>query len=219
MTADSDGFLGRWARRKALARSGAELPPEPEPASPAAPLSAAGRPLVLAGADSAALPAPEVAAPPPAPAEPEPPAPTLADAQQLTPASDFRPFVARAVAPEVRNAAFRKLFADPHFNLMDGLDIYIDDYSRPDPLPLAVARELLAAQFPRQPAERALQDAAVPACEAQAAAAAGADQAPVPDASLPRAQAARNGTGPSAGAEPASTDGARRDHLSTDPQE
>jgi hypothetical protein len=39
------------------------------------------------------------------------------------------------VAPEVKNAAFKKLFADPHFNVMDGLDIYIDDYSKPDPLP------------------------------------------------------------------------------------
>ena len=29
LTAESDGFLGRWARRKALARSGAELPPSP----------------------------------------------------------------------------------------------------------------------------------------------------------------------------------------------
>ncbi len=83
---------------------------------------------------------------------PTPPPPTLQEAQQLTPASDFRPFVARAVAPEVRNAAFKQLFTDPHFNLMDGLDIYIDDYSRPDPLPLAVARELLAAHFPSPPA-------------------------------------------------------------------
>ncbi|OGB71019.1 MAG: hypothetical protein A2486_07915 [Burkholderiales bacterium RIFOXYC12_FULL_65_23] len=60
--------------------------------------------------------------------------------------------MARAVAPEVRNAAFKQLFTDPHFNVMDGLDIYIDDYSKPDPLPLAVARELLAAHFPPAPA-------------------------------------------------------------------
>jgi hypothetical protein len=86
------------------------------------------------------------------PAAPAPPPPTLQEAQQLTPASDFRPFVARAVAPEVRNAAFKQLFTDPHFNVMDGLDIYIDDYSKPDPLPLAVARELLAAHFPPAPA-------------------------------------------------------------------
>ncbi len=46
--------------------------------------------------------------------------------------SDFKPFVAKNVAPEVKNAAFKKLFADPHFNVMDGLDTYIDDYSKSD---------------------------------------------------------------------------------------
>jgi hypothetical protein len=33
----------------------------------------------------------------------------------------------------VRNAALKKLFTDPHFNVMDGLDVYIDDYGKPDP--------------------------------------------------------------------------------------
>ena len=140
MTAESDSFLGRWARRKAQARSGAPLPPEPESA-----LSAPVSPL----APPAASTGPAGPVVPPVPA---PPPPTLQEAQQLTPASDFRPFVARAVAPEVRNAAFKQLFTDPHFNVMDGLDIYIDDYSKPDPLPLAVARELLAAHFPPAPA-------------------------------------------------------------------
>ena len=36
---------------------------------------------------------------------------------------------------DVKRAALRKLFTDPHFNVMDGLDIYIDDYSKPDPMP------------------------------------------------------------------------------------
>ena len=168
MTAESDGFLGRWARRKSQARSGATLPPEPEsssPVSPATPAAPAGRPPVQPSSAGLATPTPSGlaadSAPSPGsagpagqvePAAPAPPPPTLQDAQQLTPASDFRPFVARAVAPEVRNAAFKQLFTDPHFNVMDGLDIYIDDYSKPDPLPLAVARELLAAHFPPAPA-------------------------------------------------------------------
>ena len=42
---------------------------------------------------------------------------------------------ARDVAPDVKNAAMKKLFADPHFNVMDGMDTYIDDYSKPDPIP------------------------------------------------------------------------------------
>jgi hypothetical protein len=47
---------------------------------------------------------------------------------------------ARDVAPEVKNAAIKKLFADPHFNVMDGLDTYIDDYSKPDPIPPEMLR-------------------------------------------------------------------------------
>jgi hypothetical protein len=35
----------------------------------------------------------------------------------------------------VRRQALKTLFADPRFNVMDGLDVYIDDYSKPDPLP------------------------------------------------------------------------------------
>ena len=67
--------------------------------------------------------------------------------QVLTPASDFKPFMARGVTPDVRNAAVKKLFADPHFNVMDRLDIYIDDYSQPDPLPAAMLRQMASAQF------------------------------------------------------------------------
>ena len=35
----------------------------------------------------------------------------------------------------------KKLFSDPHFNVMDGLDTYIDDYGKPDPLPLVDAAQ------------------------------------------------------------------------------
>ena len=36
----------------------------------------------------------------------------------------------------------RKLFSDPHFNVMDGLDTYIDDYGKPDPIPESMLRQL-----------------------------------------------------------------------------
>lgn len=71
-------------------------------------------------------------------AEPDKPPPTLDDLAKLTPDSDFKPFVARGVDEEVRRSALKKLFADPHFNIMDGLDIYIDDYTKPDPIPPAM---------------------------------------------------------------------------------
>jgi hypothetical protein len=41
----------------------------------------------------------------------------------------------------------KKLFADPHFNVMDGLDIYIDDYSIPSPLSEQDLKKMVAAQF------------------------------------------------------------------------
>jgi hypothetical protein len=83
----------------------------------------------------------------------------LAEAEQLTPESDFTGFMARGVAPEVKNAAMKKLFADPHFNVMDRLDIYIDDYGLPDPLPLAMLRQMTSAKtlnlFDDEPQEAA----------------------------------------------------------------
>ena len=41
----------------------------------------------------------------------------------------------------------KKLFADPHFNVMDGLDIYIDDYSKSDPIPESMLRQMASAKF------------------------------------------------------------------------
>ena len=48
---------------------------------------------------------------------------------------------------DVRNAAMKKLFADPQFNVMDGLDIYIDDYSKSDPIPEAMLRAMTSSKF------------------------------------------------------------------------
>lgn len=74
------------------------------------------------------------------------PAPlTLADVDALGRDSDFAPFVSRQVDPRVRNAALKKLFSDPHYNVMDGLDIYIDDYSQLAPLPAPMLRRMASA--------------------------------------------------------------------------
>ncbi len=77
-------------------------------------------------------------------AEAEPP-PTLEDVAGLTRDSDYSRFIARSVQPEVKNAALAKLFTDPHFNVMDRLDVYIDDYGKPDPLPPGMLRQMLQA--------------------------------------------------------------------------
>lgn len=142
----ADGFLGRWSRRKQEAAAGRPLD-EPARPSTSAPTAAAA---ALPPSTSVTLPVPQpqpVQAPAPEAAAAEPPPPTLADAQALTPDADFKPFIARHVAPEVRNAALKKLFADPHFNVMDGLDVYIDDYSLPDPLAPSTLQKMASAQF------------------------------------------------------------------------
>jgi hypothetical protein len=135
----SEGFLGRWSKRKQEAR---EAAPERQAAPPVTP------PIPLPDDGAVALaPADRVPAAGAADDADAPPALTLADTESLTLASDFKPFLAQNVAPEVKNAAFKKLFADPHFNVMDRLDIYIDDYSIPSPLPESVLRQMASAKF------------------------------------------------------------------------
>lgn len=123
----ADGFLSRWSRRKEAVREG--KPVEQEPAQAPVPVVPA-----------AAAPQAEAAAP----AEPPP---TMDDVQALTPKDDFSRFVAPEVPADVKNAALKKLFTDPHFNAMDGLDVYIDDYGKPDPIPASMLKKLAASRF------------------------------------------------------------------------
>jgi hypothetical protein len=86
--------------------------------------------------------APEPAAPalgPGAPAATAPDLPpTLEEVAALGDGADFSRFVQPGVDEAVRRSAMKKLFSDPHFNVMDGLDIYIDDYNKFEPLPAAM---------------------------------------------------------------------------------
>jgi uncharacterized protein DUF3306 len=87
--------------------------------------------------------------PEPAPestADPEGPAPELPPLDTLTPESDYRVFFHPKVNEDVRRAALKKLFSDPRFNVMDGLDVYIDDYSKSEPIPAAMLAGLRQAQ-------------------------------------------------------------------------
>jgi hypothetical protein len=78
--------------------------------------------------------------------DPRSPPPELPPVDELTIDSDFRAFFHPKVDENLRRAALKKLFADPHFNVMDGLDVYIDDYSQPNPLPAAMLAGLKQAQ-------------------------------------------------------------------------
>ena len=110
-----DHFLSRWSKRKHAANRGEPLKDQAPPVA-----------TPPAAADAAALA--EAPSPPNAP-EPLPPV------DSLTPESDFAPFMKPEVDADLKRAALRTLFRDPRFNVMDGLDVYIDDYSKPDPLP------------------------------------------------------------------------------------
>ena len=138
----ADGFLDRWSRRKVDARKGeplADQVPTPRPLASDVPVPGANRQQQAdPEASRREFPATKQATLP---------APSLADVQALTAQSDFAPFMARGVTPAVRNAAMKKLFADPHYNVMDGLDIYIDDYTKTTPLTTAMIRTMTSAKF------------------------------------------------------------------------
>jgi hypothetical protein len=152
---EHSGFLSRWSRRKVRVREGVA---PPEPVAPV-PLPAPNRPSAAACEPATAPDAP-----------PAPPAPTLADVAALDHHSDYTRFVAPGVDSGVKNAALKKLFTDPHFNVMDGLDTYIDDYGIPDPLPAGMLRQMAQSQFlglfadePAAGSAAAAQDAALAA--------------------------------------------------------
>jgi hypothetical protein len=126
---DSGGFLARWGRRKTQARAGEVLADVPVVV---APVSLPTLPIDIAEPLGNVQPLPVEA----------PALPTLADVALLNRDSDYARFVAGGVDESVKRAAMKKLFSDPHFNVMDGLDIYIDDYTQADPIPLAMLREM-----------------------------------------------------------------------------
>jgi Protein of unknown function (DUF3306) len=220
MNNDESGFLARWSRRKAQVRAGhvpaapaapapVNVPPEPTAVDPAPPVAA----VPEAAVPALPVAAEAVAAPP----QPEPP-PTLADVAQLTRESDYTRFVAPGVNSDVKNAALKTLFGDPHFNVMDGLDTYIDDYNKPDPLPAGVALQMMQSKFLGRLQPDPVPDPA-PGAAPDALAAASADtpiSKPGPDSEPPslasnedadlRLQphdaAGRRGAEPGAGADP-----------------
>ncbi len=129
----ADGFLGRWSRRKAgLEPEGLDGPaPELKPKVTPSPA-----PHDKKAIDSTPTPAAEEVLPP-----------TLEEAEAIDRfAPDFSAFMKPNVDPAVQQAAMKKLFSDPHFNIMDRLDIYIDDYSIPDPIPMEMLKRMVQSE-------------------------------------------------------------------------
>lgn len=105
----ADDFFKRWAKPEATLHGVQAAPVE---------LASSGRKEIHAAG-----------------AAPDRPLPTLEDVAKLRRDSDFSPFLAKGVDETVLRSAMKKLFSDPHFNLMDGLDTYIDDYNKFEPIP------------------------------------------------------------------------------------
>jgi hypothetical protein len=102
---------------------------------------------------------------PPAPAAPaEANATQLPAVDSLTFDSDFTAFLKSNVEESVKRAALKKLLHDPRFNVMDGLDTYIDDYTQNEGISEEMLKTLDHARstlFPPQPqAEESAQAAA-----------------------------------------------------------
>ncbi len=146
---DSGNFFSRWSQRKQAVKQGAPLA-EPLPKANAQPqtnpLQATTQNGPLATQAGALQ---KNTAPNSQSTTTEEPAKllTLEDVSKLTPESDFTSYMTQGVSPEVRNAAMKKLLADPHYNIMDGLDIYIGDYNTSDPLPEGMLAKMVGAQF------------------------------------------------------------------------
>ena len=102
------------------------------------------RKLAAAAEAPASAPAPAVvpASAPGAPAPLE-----LPPVESLTFESDFTAFLRPGVDDKVKRAALKQLFRDPRFNIMDGLDTYIDDYTKADPIPPDILADLMQRGF------------------------------------------------------------------------
>lgn len=72
--------------------------------------------------------------------------PTMEDVSGLTRNSDYSRFIARDVDEDVKRSAMKKLFSDPRYNVMDGLDTYIGDYHSFEPVSSDLLHALNHAQ-------------------------------------------------------------------------
>ena len=168
-------FISRWSRLKARSR---------EPAAPVAEASAA---LPQAGEDTPPqAAAPQTAQTQTAQTQTEPtqatPPPELPDIDLLGEDSDYSAFLAEGVDATLRRKALRKLFHSPKFNVLDGLDDYMGDYTQFEPLGSIVTADM------RYQIERAarLAEQALAEEDGRAAPAGSPDTAPVVAEAAPR---------------------------------
>lgn len=151
-SSEDDGFLGRWARRKELARRGEH--PEDEPGEAPAEENGGAAEVAPASDEQAPVLTDE----------------DMPDIESLGPTSDVSPFFSPGVSQALRRKALRRLFHTPRFNVKDGLDDYDDDYTQLKPLGNVVTSEL-RRQRARVAERQRLRDAEAAEREETAAAA------------------------------------------------
>jgi hypothetical protein len=163
-----EGFIGRWSRKKREAAA---------PVKDRSPAQEAMTPPVTNAAPGEAIP----------PVQPVilPDPHALPPLESLTSHSDFSAFLQPHVEPATRAQALKTLFGDPALYPMDGLDVYIDDYSKPDPLPEGWLEKL--NQYAALDSGPAAEEAARKAQAQKEAANDGAGAAAAPPAELPNA--------------------------------
>ena len=119
--------LSRWSRRK-LEAARIETAPSRELAP--APIATAPQPQETERPAAGALGALQSGT-------------ALPPIESLTIDSEFAAFFKPEIPEATKRAALKQLFRDPRFNIMDGLDVYIDDYTKPDPIPAEMMEQLL----------------------------------------------------------------------------
>ena len=88
----------------------------------------------------------EQPAPPVVAERKEEPVVALPPVEELTPQSDFAPFMNPKVDGATRRAALKKLFTDAHYNTPDPFESYSGDYTGGEPIPMDMLKVMNHAQ-------------------------------------------------------------------------
>ncbi len=142
---DAGSFLQRWSRRKQAVQAG--VVPTEAAAEGATQLAAIDPQRAAQASPSRSVDADAK----------HTELPSLDSLQGLQ--SDYLDFMQPKVTQQLKRAALKKLFADPHFNVIDRFEAYSEDYTQADPIPAAMLRGLNQAKGLLFPHDDPKQDA------------------------------------------------------------
>ena len=119
---DKEDFLSRWSRLKKGARGEEKLAELDPPAAPPPP--------VAPNPPGAAVSSPQA----------QTPLPSIDSLKGL--ASEYAGFLKPGVSEDLKRAALKKLFSDPHFEAFERFEAYCEDYTIGEPIPAAMLKTL-----------------------------------------------------------------------------